>query len=272
MWRCRGGLVSVQRMELQGTAAIVTGAASGLGEAVADRLAAAGAHVVVVDVDDAGGKQVAARIGGSFAHADVASEADVIAAVELARSHGPIRALVTAAGISIPRRTIGRDGDFASAHPLDLYERIVRVNLIGSFNCVRLAATAMSTNDPVDEDGQRGAIVTVASVAAFEGQIGQAAYASSKGAVVGMTLPVARDLAVVGIRLNCVAPGLFDTPIYGQGPEAEELKVRLEHDVLFPRRLGRAHELASTIYELLTNDYMNATVVRADGGVRLPPR
>jgi NAD(P)-dependent dehydrogenase (short-subunit alcohol dehydrogenase family) len=174
--------------------------------------------------------------------------------------------------VSVPSRTIGRDGTFASAHDLAMFERILRINLVGTFNCVRLAATAMSTAEPVDEDGQRGAIVTVASVAAFDGQIGQAAYSASKGGIVGLTLPLARDLAVVGIRVNCVAPGLFDTPIYGHGPQAEEFKDRLKRDVLFPHRLGRSPELASLIHELLTNDYMNAEVVRADAGVRLQPK
>ncbi|HUZ09078.1 MAG TPA: SDR family NAD(P)-dependent oxidoreductase [Acidimicrobiales bacterium] len=259
-------------MDLHGGVALVTGGASGLGEAVAHRLAASGARVVVVDLNEEMGEQVASAVGGRFVRADVASEVDVIAAVEVARSEGPLRALVTAAGISVPMRTIGRDGTFATAHALSLYERILHVNLVGTFNCIRLAATAMSTNDPVDEDGQRGAIVTVASVAALDGQIGQAAYSASKGGIVGMTLPVARDLAVVGIRLNCVAPGLFDTPIYGQGPEAEEFKGRLKRDVLFPKRLGRSPELASVIHELLTNDYLNAEVVRADAGARLQPK
>jgi NAD(P)-dependent dehydrogenase (short-subunit alcohol dehydrogenase family) len=272
MWRFPAVVVNVRVMELQGAVSIVTGAASGLGEAVADRLAAAGSHVVVVDVDDARGAKVAERIGGSFAHADVASESDVIAAIELAQAHGPIRVLVAAAGISRPKRTIGRDGSFASAHPLDLYEAVLRVNLVGVFNCVRLVATAMSTTEPVDEDGQRGAIVTIASVAAFEGQVGQVAYSASKGGIVGMTLPVARDLAVVGIRLNCIAPGLFDTPIYGTGPEAEGLKDHLRHDVLFPKRLGRTPEVASIVYSTITNDYMNAEVIRVDGGVRLQAR
>jgi NAD(P)-dependent dehydrogenase (short-subunit alcohol dehydrogenase family) len=259
-------------VELDGSVAMVTGAASGLGEAVTDRLAAAGAHVVVIDVDEGRGKAVADRVGGTFARADVADEDDVEAAVELARGRGTIRTLVTAAGISSPRRTIGRDGSFASAHPLDLYQRVLRVNLVGTFNCVRLAATAMSTNEPLDEDGQRGAIVTIASVAAWEGQIGQVAYSASKGGIVGMTLPVARDLAVVGIRVNCIAPGLFDTPIYGEGPEADEMKARLEQDVLFPKRLGRAPELADSVLDVLRSDYTNATVIRTDGGVRLPPR
>ena len=259
-------------MDLNGGIAMVTGGASGLGEAVCRRLAASGARVVVVDLNEGMGEQVASSVGGRFVRADVSSEVDVIAAVEAARSEGPLRALVTAAGISVGIRTIGRDGTFATAHPLSQYERVLRVNLIGTFNCIRLAATAMSTNDPVDEDGQRGAIVTVASLAAFDGQIGQAAYSSSKGGIVGMTLPVARDLSVVGIRLNCVAPGLFDTPIYGEGPEAEAFKERLKRDVLFPRRLGRSPELAALIHELLTNDYLNAEVIRADAGARLQPK
>jgi NAD(P)-dependent dehydrogenase (short-subunit alcohol dehydrogenase family) len=259
-------------VNLRGNVALVTGGASGLGEAVAHRLAASGARVAVLDLDEAKGCAVAEAVGGRFVRADVSSEVDVIAAIESTRADGPLRALVTAAGISVPMRTIGRDGTFASAHTLSLFERVLRVNVIGTFNCVRLAASAMSTLDPVDDDGQRGAIVTLSSAAAFDGQIGQAAYSTSKGGIVGMTLPVARDLAVVGIRVNCVAPGLFDTPIYGEGPEAEQFKETLRRDVLFPRRLGRATELASLVHELLTNDYLNAEVVRADAGVRLPPK
>jgi NAD(P)-dependent dehydrogenase (short-subunit alcohol dehydrogenase family) len=259
-------------MDLAGAVALVTGGASGLGEAVAHRLAAAGSTVVIVDLDVDKGEAVAETLAGRFVRADVSSESDVIAAVEVAQSLGPVRALVAAAGISIPSRTIGRDGNFASAHDLAMFERTIRVNLIGTFNTVRLAATAMGTTEPVDEDGQRGAIVTVASVAAFDGQIGQAAYSASKGGIVGMTLPLARDLAVVGVRVNCIAPGLFDTPIYGHGPQAEEFKERLKRDVLFPHRLGRSPELADMIHGMLTNDYLNAEVIRLDAGVRLQPK
>jgi NAD(P)-dependent dehydrogenase (short-subunit alcohol dehydrogenase family) len=153
-----------------------------------------------------------------------------------------------------------------------VFTKVVQVNLIGTFNCVRLAATAMSQTDPVDDDGLRGAIVTVASVAAFEGQIGQASYAASKGGVVGMTLPVARDLAAVGVRVNCIAPGLIDTPIYGSGEQSEQFKEKLKRDVLFPKRLGTSGEFATMALELLTNDYVNAETVRVDGGIRFQPK
>lgn len=259
-------------MELQGSSALVTGGASGLGEATARRLAKAGANVVIIDMNEESGTSVAEELGGVFCRGDVASAEDVIGAVEAAKELGPLRSLVTAAGISVPTRTIGRDGAYESAFDLDLYERTIRVNLVGTFNCIRLAATAMSTNEPVDEAGQRGSIVTVASVAAFDGQVGQAAYSSSKGGIVGLVLPAARDLAVVGIRVNCIAPGLIDTPIYGEGDEADAWKSNLSRDVLFPKRLGDPSEFASMALELLSNDYMNAEVVRLDAGARLQPK
>jgi NAD(P)-dependent dehydrogenase (short-subunit alcohol dehydrogenase family) len=179
---------------------------------------------------------------------------------------------VTAAGIGFASRTIGKDGEYGSAHDLGAFQRVLAINLVGTFDTIRLAATKMSKTEPVDDSGERGAITTIASVAAFDGQIGQASYSASKGGVVGMTLPVARDLAVVGIRVNCVVPGLIDTPIYGSGPASEAFKDQLKRDVLFPKRLGTADELASMILETLTNTYMNAEVIRVDGGVRLQPK
>lgn len=259
-------------MELNGTSAIVTGGASGLGESTARLLAARGARVVVVDMNEEKGEAVAKDIGGVFAMADVADPDQVIAAIEAAKEMGPLRSLVTAAGIGFATRTIGRDGQYESAHDLGIFTKVIQVNLIGTFNCVRLAATAMSQTDPVDDDGQRGAIVTVASVAAFEGQIGQVSYSASKGGVVGMTLPIARDLSVVGIRVNGIAPGLIDTPIYGSGPQSEAFKDNLKRDVLYPKRLGTSEEFASMAVELVTNDYMNAEVVRVDGGIRFQPK
>lgn len=259
-------------MELNGTSAIVTGGASGLGESTARALAGQGARVVVVDMNAEKGEAVAKDIGGVFAQADVADTDQVIAAVDAAKEMGPLRSLVTAAGIGWATRTIGRDGTYESAHNLDIFRKVIEVNLVGTFNCVRLAATAMSQTDPVDEDGTRGAIVTVASVAGFEGQIGQASYSASKGGVIGMTLPVARDLAVAGIRVNCIAPGLIDTPIYGQGDQSEAFKENLKRDVLFPKRLGTSEEFASMALELITNDYMNAQTVRVDGGLRFQPK
>ena len=275
---CFGGdrrgraLDSAPMLDLTGTSSIVTGGGSGLGEATARALAARGAKVCVVDLQEEKGQAVAADLGGAFVKADVADPDQVIQAVETAGEMGPLRSLVTAAGIGWATRTVGRDGQYDSAHDLTVYRKVVEVNLVGTFNCARLAATAMSRLDPFDEDNQRGAIVTVASVAAFDGQIGQAAYSSSKGGVVGMTLPVARDLAAIGVRVNCIAPGLIDTPIYGQGEASEQFKEKLQRDVLFPKRLGHASEFASMAVELITNTYMNAETIRLDGGVRMQPK
>ena len=259
-------------LDLTGTSSIVTGGASGLGEASVRALAARGASVVVVDLQDERGEAVAASVGGGYLRADVTDAEQVSAAVAAAEEHGPLRTLVCAAGIGWAARTVGRDGTPESAHDLAAFRRVVDVNLVGTFNCIRLAATAMGRTQPVDADGTRGAIVTLASIAAFDGQIGQAAYSASKGGIVGMTLPVARDLAAVGVRLNCVAPGLFDTPIYGEGEAAEAFKDKLKRDVLFPKRLGAADELASMVVELLVNSYANGEVVRIDGGARLMPK
>ncbi|HEU5035225.1 MAG TPA: SDR family NAD(P)-dependent oxidoreductase [Mycobacteriales bacterium] len=259
-------------LDLRNTSSLVTGGASGLGEAAARLLAERGAKVVVADLNDDRGKRVADELGGVYVHADVTDTEQVIEAVTAAEELGPLRTLVTAAGLGWASRTIGKDGEFSSAHDLGAFQRIIGINLVGTFNCIRLAATAMGRTQPVNDDGERGAIVTLASLAAFDGQIGQAAYSASKGGVVGMTLPIARDLAVVGVRLNCVAPGLFDTPIYGEGPASEAFKDSLKRDVLFPKRLGHADELATMIVELLTNSYMNGEVLRVDGGARLQPK
>jgi NAD(P)-dependent dehydrogenase (short-subunit alcohol dehydrogenase family) len=258
-------------MEISGSVALVTGAASGIGAAVARVLADAGATVVVADVQDDKGKALAEEIGGSFAHVDVTNTDDIRAAVDQAEELGELRILVNSAGIGPAARTVGRDGTYESAHDLDLYKKVVAINLVGTFDMVRMAGTAMSRLDPL-ESGERGAIVNLASVAAFDGQIGQAAYSSSKGGIVGMTLPVARDLAAIAVRVNTVAPGLVDTPIYGEGDQAEEFKARLGESVLFPKRLGTPEELASMVLECLRNSYMNGAVVRVDGGIRMPPK
>jgi NAD(P)-dependent dehydrogenase (short-subunit alcohol dehydrogenase family) len=258
-------------VDVQGASALVTGGASGLGAATARRLASAGAAVVVLDVDDTLGPQVADAIGGRYVHADVTDEDQVIAAVDAAVELGRLRALVSCAGIGMAMRTVGRDASYSSAHRLDVFTKVIAVNLVGTFNCLRLAASAMSRNDP-DPDGQRGVIVNTASIAAYDGQIGQAAYSASKGGIVGLTLPVARDLAVVGIRVNTVAPGLIDTPIYDSFPEPEQFKDQLRRDVLFPHRLGTADEFASLVLEIIANSYMNAEVIRIDGGARLQPK
>jgi NAD(P)-dependent dehydrogenase (short-subunit alcohol dehydrogenase family) len=260
-------------MDLNGISAIVTGGASGLGAATATALAARGAKVVVADLErqQEKGEALAKEIGGFFAPTDVTDTEQIIAAVEAAKEMAPLRALVTAAGVGWATRTIGKDGQYSSAHDLGVFNTVLKINLVGTFDCMRIAATAMSQNEPL-ADGERGAIVTVASVAAFDGQIGQASYSASKGGVVGMTLPVARDLSAVGIRVNCIAPGLIDTPIYGEGEASEAFKEKLKRDVLFPKRLGTADEFAGMAVELLGNSYMNAEVIRVDGGVRMQPK
>ncbi len=258
-------------MDISGSTAIVTGAASGIGAACARQLAAKGATVVVADLQADKGEALAAEIKGVFAQVDVTNTEQITAAVNAAAEIAPLRAVVNSAGIGWAQRTIGRDGQIESAHDLDAFTKVIAINLIGTFDMVRQAATVMSRNEP-DADGQRGAIVNLASVAAFDGQIGQASYSASKGGVVGMTLPVARDLSASGIRLNTIAPGLIDTPIYGEGPDSEAFKAKLGESVLFPKRLGVPDELASMVVECLTNSYMNAEVIRVDGGIRMPPK
>ena len=258
-------------MEINNTSALVTGGASGLGEATARALAARGAKVVVIDLNEAQGAEVAASIGGVYAHCDVTNTEQVIAAVEAAKALAPLWSIVNCAGIGWATRTIGKDGEYGSAHDLDLYRKVIEINLIGTFNVCRLGATAMSHNTP-DANGQRGAIVNTASVAAEDGQIGQVAYSSSKGGIVGLTLPLARDLSAIGVRANCILPGLIDTPIYGVGPQSEEFKAHLGQSVLFPKRLGHPEEFASLAVELLTNNYMNAESIRLDAGIRMQPK
>jgi NAD(P)-dependent dehydrogenase (short-subunit alcohol dehydrogenase family) len=258
-------------MDITGASALVTGGASGIGAAAVRQLAAQGAKVVVADLQAERGEALAAEVGGVFVPVDVTDTAQIQAAVEKAVELGNFRILVNSAGIGPAQRTIGRDGEFASAHDLDLYKKVIAINLIGTFDAIRLAATAMSRNEP-DANGERGVVVNLASVAAFDGQIGQAAYSSSKGGIVGMTLPVARDLSASGIRVNTVAPGLIDTPIYGEGEQAEEFKAKLGQSVLFPKRLGVPDELASMVIECVRNSYMNGEVVRVDGGIRMPPK
>jgi NAD(P)-dependent dehydrogenase (short-subunit alcohol dehydrogenase family) len=258
-------------MDLKNSSSIVTGGASGIGAATARRFAALGSKVVIADLQAEKGEALAKEIGGAFCKVDVTKTEDIVAAIEMAASMGPIRALVNSAGIGWAQRTIGKDGNYDSAHNLDVFKKVLAINLIGTFDCVRLVATAMSKNEPM-AFGERGAIVNIASVAAFDGQIGQAAYSASKGGIVGMTLPVARDLAAAGIRLNTVAPGLIDTPIYGKGEASEQFKAKLQTGVLFPQRLGDPDELASMVVECITNSYMNAETIRVDGGIRMPPK
>ncbi len=259
-------------LDLNGASALVTGGASGLGRACAVTLAAHGAKVLIADLDEALGIAVANELGGMFVKADVADAEQMQVAVAAAGEMGPLRAAVNAAGIAHAMRTVNREGE---PFDLDQFAFVIRVNLIGTFNCTRLAAAAMSKTTP-QVDGERGAIVNFASVAAFDGQIGQAAYSASKAGIAGMTLPVARDLSSIGVRVNAVAPGLFDTPIYdklaAQGVDPVALKAKLGESVLFPKRLGYSDELASLVYELLTNSYMNGETIRIDAGVRLPPK
>jgi NAD(P)-dependent dehydrogenase (short-subunit alcohol dehydrogenase family) len=254
---------------MQDASILVTGAGSGLGRATAELLATQkGCHVVVADLADAGA-EVADALGGTFVRTDITDEEQMRAAVDAAVERAPLRGVVHCAGGGSSRRTIGRDGEYASAHPLDEFARVVALNVMGTFNCVRLAATAMSRNTP-DADGARGAIVTTASVAAFDGQIGQAAYAAGKAGIVGMTLPLARDLSAVGIRVNTIAPGTFETPPMLAVPE--QLRASLGASVPFPRRLGRPSEFASMALELLTNPYVNGETVRLDGAIRMSPK
>lgn len=257
------------RMNLEGSSSIVTGGASGIGEASARQLAALGARVVIADLQEERGTAVANEIGGLFVKCDVSSEEDGASAVAAASEMGPLRSLVNSAGLGRAARTVDRNND---PMPLELFDFVIKVNLLGTFNMLRLSAAAMAKTDPIDDDGSRGAIVNMASAAAFDGQIGQAAYSASKGGVVGMTLPIARDLSAVGIRVNTVAPGLIDTPIYGEGEAPEAFKAHLGQSVLFPKRLGSGEELAYMVVDLITNPYMNAETIRVDGGIRMPPK
>lgn len=258
-------------MQIQGSIAIVTGGASGLGEATVRALAERGAGVLIADMNAEKGEALAKEVGGAFQLTDVADPASTKACVEAAKAMGSLRILVNCAGVGWPGRTIGKDGSFDSAMDIELFRKVVTINLIGSFDMLRLAATVMSTQDP-NEDGERGVVINTASVAAFDGQIGQAAYSASKGGVVGMTLPIARDLSVSGIRVNTIAPGLINTPIYGEGDFAEQFKEKLSKDLLFPRRLGNPPEFARLAIEMVENGYINAETVRIDGGIRMGPK
>ena len=257
-------------MDINGSSAVVTGGASGLGEATSRLLAERGVRVVIMDLErqQEKGDALAKEIGGIFAAADVTNVEQVQAGIDAAVEMAPLRSLVNCAGMGFAARTIDKNGN---PHDLGMFEMVIKVNLIGTFNCIRLGASAMNNNE-ADIDGCKGAIVNTASVAAYDGQIGQASYSASKGGVVGMTLPIARDLAAAGIRVNTIAPGLIDTPIYGEGEGAEAFKNHLGQSVLFPRRLGYASEFASIAVELLTNSYANGMDIRIDGGIRMPPK
>ena len=253
-------------MKVSESAAIVTGGASGLGAATARRLAGLGAKVAVLDRDGARAEAVAREIGGVAATCDVSDADAVTAALERARdAHGVARIVVNCAGVGTARRMIGRDGPM----PLPDFERVIRVNLIGTFNVTRLAAAPLTALEPLDGD-ERGVVVMTASVAAFEGQIGQAAYAASKGGIVALTLPLARELAQFGVRVMTIAPGLFETPLLGELPP--DAQASLGASIPFPKRLGAADEYAQLVVAICENAFLNGETIRLDGALRMAPR
>ncbi len=255
-------------MELEGASAVVTGGASGLGEATTRRLVAGGAKVVILDRDQAKGEALAKELGGgaAYAPADVTSADDVAAAVAHAGELAPLRVAVNCAGVGWAGRVVARDG---TPHDLDLFHTVLNINLIGTFNVLRLAAAAMSKNEPVGDSG-RGVVVNTASIAAFDGQIGQIAYAASKAGVVGLTLPAARDLAAVGVRVLTIAPGTFDTPMLALLPQ--EQRDLLAAGIPFPRRLGQPDDFAALVAHIVANDYLNGETIRLDGALRMAPK
>ena len=252
-------------MDIAGKVFIVTGGASGLGEGTARMLAANGATVVIADMQAEKGEAIAKDIGGAFVKCDVSQEADVQAVVAKAVSMGKLMGLINCAGIAPAEKTVGKNG----AHSLGVFTKTITVNLIGSFNMIRLAADAMSKNEP-EATGERGVLISTASVAAYDGQMGQAAYSASKGGIVGMTLPIARDLARNGIRNMTIAPGIFGTPMmFGMPKEVQEL---LAASVPFPSRLGTPEDYAKLAKHIIENDMLNGEVIRLDGAIRLAPR
>jgi NAD(P)-dependent dehydrogenase (short-subunit alcohol dehydrogenase family) len=253
--------------------AIVTGGASGLGGATAEALAARGAKVAIFDLNEAAGMAHAAKIGGKFYKCDVSSEASVEAALAAARAdHGIERVLVNCAGIGVAKRTTRKDKDSGKVEPHDMatFSKVIQINLIGTFQMISKCAAAMQTLKPVTADGERGVIINTASVAATDGQIGQAAYSASKGGVLGMTLPIARDLSQVGIRVCTIMPGLFETPMMAGLPD--EAKRSLEASVPFPARLGKPAEYASLACHICENGMLNGEAIRLDGAIRMAPR
>jgi NAD(P)-dependent dehydrogenase (short-subunit alcohol dehydrogenase family) len=254
-------------MKIEGSVALVTGGASGLGEATVRQWVSQGGRAVIVDLNVDRGKELAAELGdaAAFVKADVSNADEVQAAVEQATSMGALRAAVNCAGIGMALRTIGKDG---TPHDLGVFQKVVSVNLFGTFNVLRLAASAMAKNEP--EDGERGVVVNTASIAAFDGQIGQAAYSASKGGIVGLTLPAARDLSKARIRVVTIAPGTFDTPMLGMLPE--EMRAALAATIPHPSRLGRPQEFGALACHIVENSYINGEVIRLDGAIRMAPR
>lgn len=252
-------------MDITNKVFIVTGAASGLGAGTVRMLVEQGARVVLADLQDAAGEALAAELGQRYVHCDVTKETDAQAVVAAATALGPLFGLVNCAGVAPAAKTVGKHG----AHPLELFQRTVGINLIGTFNMLRLAATAMAGNTP-EPTGERGVIINTASVAAYDGQIGQAAYAASKAGVVGMTLPIARDLARNGIRCVTIAPGIFGTPmIFGMPQEVQD---SLAASIPFPSRLGRPEDYAKLVRHIVENDMINGETIRLDGAIRMPPK
>ncbi len=254
-------------MKIEGSVAMVTGGASGLGEATVRQWVSKGGRAVIVDLNTDRGEKLAAELGdtASFVPADVSSGQQVADAIALATSIGPLRAAISCAGIGIGLRTVGKDG---TPHDLEAFQKVVSVNLIGTFNVMRLAASAMFKTEP--EDRERGVIINTASVAAFDGQIGQVAYSASKGGIVGMTLPAARDLSKAGIRVVTIAPGTFDTPLLGM--LSDEIRAALAATIPHPSRLGRPDEFGALACHIVENSYLNGEVIRLDGALRMAPR
>jgi NAD(P)-dependent dehydrogenase (short-subunit alcohol dehydrogenase family) len=253
-------------MRIEASGALIAGGASGLGEATARRLAAAGASVVIADLNEERGEALADELGASFVRADVSNPDEVEAAVAAAAAlDGGLRISVCCAGIGWAEKVAGKRG----AHSLEPFDTVIKVNLYGTFNVLRYAAAAMSGNEPND-DGERGVCINTASIAAFDGQIGQISYAASKGGIVGMTLPAARDLASVGIRVCTIAPGTFDTPLLARLPQ--EMRDELGRAIPFPPRLGRPDEFAALAQQIVENGMLNGEVIRLDGALRMPPR
>ncbi|WP_353152423.1 3-hydroxyacyl-CoA dehydrogenase [Pollutimonas bauzanensis] len=252
-------------MEIKDKVFIVTGGASGLGAGTARMLVAEGAKVILADVQDEAGEKLAAELGQTYVHCDVTQEADGQAAVAAALKAGALFGLISCAGVAPASRTVGKNGP----HALDLFQKVVMINLVGTFNMSRLAAAAMSENTP-ESTGERGVLINTASVAAYDGQIGQAAYAASKAGVVGMTLPIARDLSKVGIRCVTIAPGIFGTPmVFGMPQEVQD---SLAASIPFPSRLGRPEDYAKLVNSIITNEMLNGETIRLDGAIRMAPK